>query len=147
VSSQNRFVWIDDEIVAAIHEAQIAEHGGSLGVRDPGLLASALARPRTSLEYSNPGVPELAALYALGVIKNHPFVDGNKRVEAVLLELFLDLNGYTLTADDADMLHVVLGIASGTIGPAELVRWARENSVREPYCLGEPQLSGLATPN
>jgi death-on-curing protein len=129
VSSQNDFVWLDDDVVRAIHEAQIAEHGGSLGVRDPGLLASALNRPRNAAAYGEPDVAELAALYALGVIKNHPFVDGNKRVGAVLLELFLDMNGYDLVANDEELLPTILNEAAGDANE-ELIDWIRENVVR-----------------
>lgn len=125
---QSNLIWIDDDVVSAIHEAQIAEHGGSLGVRDPGLLASALGRPRNAAAYSNPDIAELAALYALGVIKNHPFIDGNKRVGAVLLELFFDLNGYDLTASDEAMLPIMLGVAAGKIADEQLVDWIRKNS-------------------
>jgi death-on-curing protein len=129
VSSQNDFVWLDGDVVRAIHEAQIAEHGGSLGVRDPGLLASALTRPRNAAAYGDPDVAELAALYALGVIKNHPFVDGNKRVGAVLLELFLDMNGYDLVANDEELLPTILSAAAGDANE-ELIDWIRENVVR-----------------
>ena len=129
MNSQNSFVWIDDDVVYAIHEAQIAEHGGTLGVRDPGLLASALDRPRNAVAYSHPDISELAALYAVRVIRTHPFVGGNKRVGAVLLELFLDLNGYELIATDEEMLAVVLAVASGTIRDTELADWIRNKSI------------------
>ena len=130
MSSPNNVIWIDGDVVSAVHEAQIAEHGGHLGVRDPGLFASALDRPRNAVVYSDPGIEELAALYALGVIQNHPFVDGNKRVGAVLLELFLDLNGYDLSASDEEMLSVILGVAAGKVAHEQLTDWIRENSVR-----------------
>lgn len=129
MNSQNSFIWIDDDVVYAIHEAQIAEHGGALGVRDPGLLASALDRPRNAVRYSDPDIADFAALYALGVIQNHPFVDGNKRVGAVLLELFLNLNGYELIATDEEMFPVLLAAASGTIDDAELADWIRSKSI------------------
>jgi death on curing protein len=126
VNSQSDVIWIEYDVVCAIHEAQIAEHRGALGVRDRGLLASALDRPRNAAAYSEPDVAELAALYALGIMKNHPFVDGNKRVGAVLLELFLDLNGFDLNASDAELLVVILGVASGEIDAAELADWVRK---------------------
>jgi death-on-curing protein len=129
VSSQNDFVWLDDDVVRAIHEAQIAEHGGSLGVRDPGLLPSAQNRPRNAAAYGDPDIAELAALYALGVIKNHPFVDGNKRVGAVLLELFLEINGYQFVATDEELLPTILSAATRDANE-ELVDWIRENVVR-----------------
>lgn len=130
MNSQNNFIWIDDDVVSAIHEAQITEHGGSLGVRDPGLLTSALSRPHNAVACSDPDAPELAALYALGVIKSHPFVDGNKRVGTVLLELFLDLNGYELTASDEDMLRIMLGVAAGDVTDLQFISWVQQNTVR-----------------
>lgn len=129
MSSQSKFIWIDDDVVLAIHEAQIAEHGGILGIRDSGLLASALNRPHDTVAYSSPDVAQLAALYALGVIKNHPFVDGNKRVGAVLLEVFLDLNGYDFTAGDEEMLRAIVSVAAGKMNDANFVAWIRQNSV------------------
>ena len=103
-------------------------------MRDPGLLASALVRPRTVAGYSSPDVAALAALYACGVIKNHPFVDGNKRVGAVLLELFLNVNGYDLTVENEQMLPIIMSVASGKMPLDDLTDWVRENSVRrEPY--------------
>lgn len=129
MNSQSNFIWIDDDVVRATHEAQIAEHGGSLGVRDLGLLASALGRPRIAVTYSHPDAPELAALYALGVIKNHPFVDGNKRVGAVLLELFLNLNGYELVLGDGEMLAVILAVAAGDLADEDFIHWTRQNTV------------------
>lgn len=130
MNSQNSYVWIDDDVVSAIHETQIAEHGGALGVRDRSLLASALDRPRNATLYSNPDVAELAALYLLGIVKNHPFVDGNKRVGAVLLELFLDLNGHDLRADDEAMLAITIGVAAGKVTGDELLDWIRANAIR-----------------
>ncbi len=132
MNSQNNFIWIDEDVVNAIHEAQIAEHGGKLGVRDPGLLASALNRPRNAAAYADPDVAELAALYALGVTQNHPCIDGNKRVAAVLLELFLDLNGYDLVASDEAMLPIMLGIAAGEIPDGQFITWVRENAHPKP---------------
>lgn len=113
MSSQDDFIWFDDDVGGAIHEAQIAEQGGPLGVRDPGLLASALNRPRNAAAYSDADAAELAALYALAVIKGHSFVDGNKRVGVVLLELFLELNGYELAASDEETLAMILAVAAG----------------------------------
>ncbi len=120
--------WLREDVVLAIHEAQIAEHGGSAGIRDEGLLSSALARPRNAAAYADPDIPALASLYALGIIKNHPFIDGNKRVGAVLLELFLGENGYVLGASDDDLLHAILGAASGTLSETAFTAWVRRNS-------------------
>ncbi len=128
MSSQDDFIWIDDDVVGAIHEAQIAEHGGPLGVRDPGLLASALNRPRNAAAYSDADAAELAALYALGVIKGHPFVDGNKRVGVVLLELFLELNGYDLAASDEETLAMILAVAAGETSSERLINWIQAHT-------------------
>lgn len=130
MSSQSSVIWIDDDVVSAIHEAQIEEHGGSLGVRDPGLLASAVNRPRNAAVYSDPDLPELAAVYALGIVKNHPFIDGNKRVGAVLLELFLDLNGHDFIASDEEMTPMIFGVAAGEVPDEEFIAWIRARCVR-----------------
>lgn len=116
--------WIGEDVVLAVHEAQIAEHGGDAGIRDRGLLDSALERPKQHVTYGeNPTVPQLAAIYALGITGNHPFVDGNKRVAAVLLELFLEDNGFELVADDNDLLEIIMLIASGMFPDDEFMDW------------------------
>ena len=122
-------VWIAPDVVAAIHEAQIAEHGGALGVRDPSLLEAALARPRNMLLYADADVATIGAYYALGIIKNHPFVDGNKRVGAVLLELFLSINARELVADDAELLAAILAIAASEISEEQFVDWVRRKTL------------------
>jgi len=106
------------------------EHGGLTGVRDPGLLASASARPRNAAEYGRPDAPELAALYALGVIRNHPFFDGNRRVATVLLEIFLVDNGYQLVATDEDLFHAVMSAAAGETPEDDLISWVRAHAHR-----------------
>jgi death-on-curing protein len=108
---------------------QLAEHGGAPGVRDPGALESALARPQNLVAYGAPDYAELAAAYAFGIAKNHPFVDGNKRTAFVALEFFLELNGYVLGADDVQCVVTILSIADGTLSEAELADWLRANSV------------------
>lgn len=128
MSSQNDPVWLSEALVLAIHDAQIAEHGGAGELRDAGLLTSALARPRHARAYSGAEVAELAALYALGIIKNHPFMDGNKRVGAVLLETFLELNGYFLIATDEELLRAILRIASGEIDEETFIKWVHEKT-------------------
>jgi len=129
VSSRSDYRWISESVVLAIHEVQIEEHGGSAGIRDLGLLSSALAKPRNRAAHAAPDVPELAALYALGVIKNHPFIDGNKRVGTVLLELFLEDNGYELTVTDEDLLHAITAAAAGDMPEEQFIAWVRARAV------------------
>jgi death-on-curing protein len=134
VSSPSSRFWIALETVLAIHEEVVAEHGGSTGIRDRGLLESALARPINAAQYGEPApdVPELAAQYAIAVSRNHPFVDGNKRVAYVLLETFLELNGYTLPVDDAEAIAMMWSLAAGDETDATFVAWVRENAVSQP---------------
>lgn len=119
------FVWIEEAIVWAVHEAQLAEHGGSAGVRDAGLLHSALARPQNLAAYGSPDVADCAAAYGYGVARNHPFIDGNKRTAFVCAELFIELNGYCLIADDADCVRIMLALAAGEIEEAAFAAWLR----------------------
>ena len=128
MSSQNKCTWISESVVVAIHEAQIAEHGGRLGIRDAGLLESALVRPQMTAAYTDADIPQLAALYALGVLKNHPFIDGNKRVGAVLLETFLTLNDGELVASDAELLRAIIQVASSTWSEDQFIAWVREHT-------------------
>ena len=122
-------IWISTELTRAIHKRQLAEHGGIEGVRDEGLLSSALARPKHLLAYSQdaPDVACLAAAYALGLAKNHPFLDGNKRTAVVVCETFIDLNGYRLTADDQAMYLTFLQLAEGMLSEEELTEWIRSH--------------------
>jgi death-on-curing protein len=113
----------------AIHEEQLAEHGGSAGVRDRGLLESALARPRQIHAYADdPSPAQLAAAYAFGIARNHPFVDGNKRTAFVVCAVFLELNGRRLTATQTDVVRVMLAVAGGSIKEDEFARWLESNS-------------------
>ena len=112
-----------EDVVLAIHEAQIAEHGGSAGIRDWDLLDSALARPKNVAAYAGASAPALAAQYAIGIIKNHPFIDGNKRVGAVLLETFLEDHGYRLESDDGALLAAIMALASGQMTEDRFVAW------------------------
>lgn len=118
-------IWIGKELVLAIHSRQLAEHGGADGVRDAGLLDSALARPRHRFAYEDPtpGIPALAAAYAFGIARNHAFIDGNKRTAYVVCRTFLLLNGMDLTADLAERYVTFLSLAAGTLSEAELVAW------------------------
>jgi death on curing protein len=116
-------------VVMAIHEAQIAEHGGSLGVRDEGLLESALARPRQIFTYEDePPLTRLAAAYGFGIAKNHPFVDGNKRTAWVVCATFLAINGREVVAAQADAVTAMLGVASGEWPEPKFANWLDSNS-------------------
>jgi len=122
--------WLRLEVVLAVHEQQIAEHGGAPGLRDRGLLESALARPQEKAAYGEPDLADLAAAYAFGIARNHPFVDGNKRVAFVALELFLRINGLELVADDAACLAVMLDLAAGELEEEALAEWIRARLAR-----------------
>ena len=119
------WVWIDPAVVLAVHEEQLAEHGGAAGVRDAGLLESALARPRNLAHYGEPDLCELAAAYAFGLARNHPFIDGNKRSAFVATELLLVINGWQLVASDADCVLIMLSLASGEIDEPTFAAWLR----------------------
>ena len=119
------FIWIEESVVWAIHEAQLAEHGGSVGVRDAGLLASAMGRPINLAAYGTPDVAACAAAYGYGIARNHPFIDGNKRTAFVCTELFLMLNGANLTADDANCVATMLALAAGDLAEADFAAWLR----------------------
>lgn len=121
------WVWIDPEALSAAHDEQLAEHGGAAGLRDAGLFESALARPRNAAVYGTPDVAALAAAYGFGLAKNHPFVDGNKRIALVAMETFLMLNGFALTADDAQTVLVILSVAAGSFSEDALADWLRKN--------------------
>jgi death-on-curing protein len=122
------WVYIDSRVVIAIHEEQLAEHGGGVGVRDPGLLESALARPANRAAYGDPDVAGLAAAYAYGIARNHPFVDGNKRTAFVCAELFLTLNRWELLASDADCVLTMLALAAGELDEAGYAAWLRAHA-------------------
>lgn len=121
-------VWIDRAVLLAVHDEQLAEHGGALGTRDMGLFESAIARPQQMAHYGKPDAAELAAAYAVGISRNHPFVDGNKRTAFVAAELFLALNGLELKADDAACVMTMLAVAAGRMDEATFVRWLRDHS-------------------
>ena len=119
------WVWLDPDVLLAAHDEQLAEHGGASGIRDPGMFESALARPRNLAAYGEPDAAALAASYAYGLVKNHAFVDGNKRIALVALELFLELNGYELGADDTQCVLMILSVASGASSQDDLTDWIR----------------------
>ena len=122
-------IWVTLEVALAVHEEQLAEHGGAMGLRDAGLLESAIARPRQLYAYGERSLTRLAAAYAFAMARNHPFLDGNKRVSLVLAELFLELNGLTLAASDAACVTTFLGLAAGDLDEEGLAAWI-EASVR-----------------
>ena len=121
------WVWLDAAVLRAVHDEQLAEHGGARGTRDEALFESALARPLNLAVYGKPDAPALAAAYGFGIARNHPFVDGNKRTAFVAMELFLECNGYELLADDANCVVTMLSVAAGTLDEAALADWLRRN--------------------
>ena len=121
-------VWLLDEVVLAVHDEQLAEHGGLPGIRDLGAVQSALARPRNLASYEDcDDLGRLAAAYAYGIAKNHGFADGNKRTALVTADLFLMLNGYELTSSPAENVLTILGIADGSISEEKLAAWVGNN--------------------
>jgi death-on-curing protein len=124
------WVWIERAIVLAIHNEQLAEHGGLTGIRDEGLLESALARPLKLAAYHTPDCADLAAAYGYGIASNHPFLDGNKRTAFVAIELFLAMNGYELIAEDADCVLTMFALAAGELDEPALAAWVRDRSAR-----------------
>lgn len=122
--------WIELATVLAIHEEQLLQHGGGQGVRDQGLLESALARPKQFAAYEQPDVFALAAAYAHGIARNHPFVDGNKRTAWVVARIFLLLNGFDRTATDEDCYLTMIRLAAGEVAQEEFAAWLRNNMAR-----------------
>lgn len=119
------WLWVTLDVAQAAHLEQLAEHGGGEGVRDARLLESAMARPQNLLAYGGPDIADLAAAYAFGIARNHPFVDGNKRTAAVVSETFLLLNGYELAASDAELVVAFLALAGGELTEEEMADWFR----------------------
>lgn len=126
-------VWIERALALAIHDRQLAEHGGGSGVRDEGMLDSALARPQQRYAYGNPppDLADLAASLAYGLARNHPFVDGNKRTAHVCYRTFIALNGGELNASREEKYTAMLGLADGTVSEAAFAQWLRERIVHE----------------
>ena len=124
-------LWIEECDTLAIHDRLLALHGGATGLRDRGLLESALARPRQRHAYANTSdVVEMAALYTAGIVRNRPFVDGNKRTGFVVGVLFLELHGFEFTASEAEATQGVMALAAGTLDEAGYTGWLRENAKR-----------------
>lgn len=126
-------VWIDERDTLALHDRLLALDSGATGVRNIGLLQSALARPRQLYSYGEaPDTVDMAAAYTVGIVRNHPFVDGNKRTAFVVGVLFLEINGYRFTASEEDATKAVLGLAAGTLDETSFIRWLRANASRTP---------------
>lgn len=130
------WVWLQSDVLLAIDEAQLAEHGGAAGVRDMGLFESAVARPRHLDAYglsdgSMPDVADLAAAYGFGLSRNQPFIDGNKRTGFVAVELFLHLNGWLLDADDPACVLAMLSVAAGELSESGFAHWLRRHAVQQ----------------
>jgi death-on-curing protein len=121
------FVWLDGHEIRAIQLELIAEHGGMAGIRDEGLLESALARPQNLPAYGSPELAELAAAYGFGLAKNHASIDGHKRIALAAIAVFLDVNGYELIASQAEAVETILGIAESRLTEADLALWIARN--------------------
>jgi death on curing protein len=119
--------WVTMPIVLAIHDEQLAIHGGSAGLRDAALLESASGRPRNKWAYENAELPELAAAYGYGIARNHPFVDGNKRTALLAIYTFLGVNGVDFIVSEADAAAMILSLAAGEVSEESLARWIRDN--------------------
>lgn len=120
--------WIATEVAQAAHAEQLVEHGGGAGLRDAAALESAMARPQNLALYGASDAAALAAAYAFGIARNHPFVDGNKRTAAVIAETFLMLNGQRLTASDAELVVAIVALAAGELTEDELADWLRDHT-------------------
>lgn len=122
--------WIDRQALLLLHAESLAEHGGAEGLRDEGLLASALARPENLVAYGEPDAARLAASYGFGLAKNHAFIDGNKRAAFLAVGLFLYLNGHRLNVSQAEATMTVLSLAAGDITEEEFAAWIREHAAK-----------------
>jgi death-on-curing protein len=123
----DEWIWVDLRVALAAHGEQLAEHGGAAGVSDIGMLESAMARRLNLPVYGDPDAADLAAAYAFGIARDHPFIDGNKRTALVVSETFLNLNGYTLNCDDVELVTTVLALAAGELTVEALADWFRAN--------------------
>jgi death on curing protein len=124
--------WIERSVLLAVHDMQLAEHGGSSGTRDITLFESALARPQNLAAYGDPDAAALAAAYGYGISRNHAFIDGNKRTALVAIALFLELNGHSFEAEDGDCVMAMLAVAAGDWTEDELAQWLRQHLVKKP---------------
>ncbi len=122
-------IWLDSRIAHAVHDRQLAEHGGGAGVRDEGALESALARPVNQWAYGSDDLVALAAAYAYGIARNHPFVDGNKRTAWIFARLFLVANGVEIAFEKIEAINIVIALAAGELTEDELADWFRQRVV------------------
>ena len=132
--------WIDRTVLIAIHDMQLAEHGGGAGLRDGNLLESAVAKPENLAAYGNPDAAALAAAHGYGISRNHAFIDGNKRIALVAAELFLQLNGWRVVVDDADCVLTMLAVAAGDISEDAFADWLRLHAQKKPSLNGTSSL-------
>jgi len=119
--------WLTPAVILAIHDEQLAIHGGSPGFRDAGMLESALDRPRNKCAYEAAELPELAAAYGYGVARNHPFIDGNKRTSLLAIYTFLGVNGVDFIVPEAEAAAMIMSLAAGEVSEENLARWIRDN--------------------
>ncbi|VAW49846.1 Death on curing protein, Doc toxin [hydrothermal vent metagenome] len=127
----NQPKWLMQSVIETIHDLQIAEHGGLSGIRDESLLNSALTRPQNLYEYEQADLYELASAYASALVRNHPFVDGNKRTAFLASYVFLNINGIIFTAPEAETTAIVIALASGDIDQVQYATWLKQHSVDE----------------
>jgi death-on-curing protein len=125
-----RPVWVERQALLLLHDESLAEHGGAPGIRDTGMLESALARPLYKLEYGEPDLHDLAAAYAFGFVKNHAFIDGNKRAGLLAAGLFQWVNGWRLKAGQAETIAAMLALADGTWSEDDFAAWLRLQTMR-----------------
>ena len=123
--------WLSKNVILAVHDEQIAENGGGAGIRDLGLLASAMARPLHLYSYESPTIVELAAAYAVGIIRDHPFVDGNKRTGFLAAYIFLAMHELKLSAPETEVVRVVLDLAQGNMAEKEFCIWLGNNTTEK----------------
>jgi death on curing protein len=128
----SRWLWLSKAVMVAVHDSQLATHGGGAGVRDQNLLQSALARPANLAACGNPDEADLAAAYGFGISSNYAFIDGNKRTGFVAAEMFLILNGFLLTADDTSSALTMLAVSAGDLSEAEFAVWIRQHTIKAP---------------
>ena len=125
-------VWLSRDLVLAIHDEQLARHGGAAGLRDAGLLESALARPLNLAAYNEPDIAELGATYAIAIARNHPFIDGNKRAAFMALVLFLALNGMAFDPPEVEATITMLSMAAGDLDDPTFIAWVRRHTQPAP---------------